>query len=301
MYTRLLVGIVCLANLLPCQNEGAERADPGERDPEMRAKMQNREREAKGEDEMLTDEQRLERNIVTGASAMCRFQASVTPPRLLPGQSGVLRVVASLQGDAVIPSPATLDVLPNPQQGPVSLGAHSIRPAEIGQLAKGYLGRPVYDNYVVLEMPVTMGPEAELGRKYQVKVDMKFDLYSGTSTSVFGRFLDHATTEIEVGATPVPIGGAASTAASPTPAANEVTAPAPAATGRGAGDPLPATGPVSGHVFVPDQATSDGAVVPPAPAAGLPQTSEEDGLPPFLLVGGGVLLLVVILMLVRRK
>ncbi len=299
MYMRLLLGIVCFASLLPCQNEGVERVDPGEQDPEARAKMENRGRQ-KGEDEMLTEEQRLERNIVTGASAMCRFQASVTPPRLLPGQSGVLRIVASLQGDAVIPSPATLEVLSGPQQGPVSLGAHTIRPAENGQLAKGYLGRPVYDNYVVLEMPVTMGPDAEMGRKYQVKVDMKFDLYSGTSTSVFGRFLDHATTEIEVGVTPVPVGGAASNVPS-TPAANEVPAPAPMATGRVVGDPTPATGPVSGHALVPDKAAGEETVPPPSPSASLPKAGEEDGLPPFLLVGGGALLLVVILMLVRRK
>jgi hypothetical protein len=276
-----------------------ERADPSGDEAALKAKMQAREKEGRGEDEMLTPEQRLERNIITGASALCRFQASVTPPRLLPGQTGILRIVASLQGDAVIPSPAPLEVLSGPNQGPITLGASTIRPAAPGQLAKAYLGRPVYDNYAVLEMPVTMGMEAELGKKHQVKVDLKFDLFSGTSGTVFGRYLDHATAEIEVGSSPVPVAGAAPAALPSTPAANEVPVTSPPAAGP-AGDAAGATGPVQGHVIAPAEPAPSPVAVAPTPNV-LPTASAEGELPPFLLIGGGALLLVVVLLFVRRK
>jgi hypothetical protein len=300
MRMRLLVGIVCFAAGLVGQGE-VERADPsGEEEAAIRAKMEAREKMRGDDDANLTPEQRLERHIITGASSMCRFHASVTPPRLLPGQTGILRIVASLQGDAVIPAPAPLEVLASQQQGPVLLGGHEIRPAGLGQLAKGYLGRPVYDNYLVLEMPVTMGNEAELGKKHQVKVDMKFDLYSGTSATPIGRFLDHATAEIEVGASPVPAVGRQGRP--PSAAADQggpEQAPRPAALGNEA---PPSAAPIRGTVAVPVETpvergaqAAERAADPPPPGAG------DDGLPTFLLVGGGALLLVVVLLLARRR
>lgn len=302
MRTRLLVGIVCFAAGLVAQGE-VERADPsGEEEGAVRAKMEMREKMRGADDANLTPEQRLERNIISGASSMCRFHASVTPPRLLPGQTGVLRIVASLQGDAVIPAPAPLEVLASPQQGPVLLGGHEIRPAGIGQLAKGYLGRPVYDNYLVLEMPVTLGNEAELGKKHQVKVDMKFDLYSGTSATPIGRFLDHATAEIEVGASPVP---AVDRTARPRSDENrEQEAPLPAPRGGVLGnEPPTATGPIRGNVVVPSEAPADtGGIDAGRDAGELPGPgTSDDGIPPFLLFGGMALLLAVVLLLARRR
>jgi len=254
--------------------------------------------------EKMTPEQRLNHNIRHGASAYCRFVMSVKPARLMPGQSGTLIVVATLVGQAVLPAPAPLEVLSAPQQGLVTLGSLAFRPASPGKLASasGYLGKPVYENYAIFEVPVTMSTEAVVGRKVPVALDLKFDLYDGVSTEPVGRFTDRAVTEIEVGqvADPSVIAGVH---------VGRIIAPAPDETIDGtdaaalsnalgpkgktvdAAAPLPAPG----EALPPVVPTSTGSTRPPA---------DEDGglpLPPALLIGGGVVLLVLLLLFVKRR
>ncbi|MCB9886255.1 MAG: hypothetical protein H6838_12230 [Planctomycetes bacterium] len=250
--------------------------------------------------ESLTPEQRLERSIRSGASAYCRFVAAVRPSRLLPGQSGTLYVTAVLQGAAVLPAPAPLQVTSPATQGSITLGAPTFHPAKPGTLASGYLGRPVYDNTAIFEIPVTMAADAKIGTKQPVHVDMKFDLYDGTSAQVVGRFVDRATTEVEVGL-----------AADPS-----VTMPVQVAAGARTTNPTGTSGgsDTNGEAGAMERAPAlGGEAVTPGAAASHPVVAAEEPLDPqpipdaggnhmqFLLVGGGVLVLLILGLLIRRK
>lgn len=303
MLLRLAVGIVCFAAFLPGQEgESDVRSAEGERRAKKAAAGEAQEEKGEIDDSRMTPEQRLARNITSGASAYCKLLATVTPAKLMPGQSGTLKILATLQGHAVIPSPAPLEMLAQPQQGAVSLGGLAIRPADVGRLEKGYVGRPVYENYAVFEVPVTMAATAVLGSKHAVAVDLKFDLYDGASAQPIGRFLDRVGTEIEVGAVPDPQvkGGVARPAAAVADVGKPLVAP-PAE----AAPPGPATNPVplAANAVVPEP-TKVPSQAPESPAAAGPVLPVEDdgaGMPLPLLVGGGVLLLGVALLLARKK
>src|SRR5262245_1694938 len=202
MLLRTLLALVCLSAIAPCQNgeAGEEVANPDV----TRRLNEAKEKSGRGDKEIdkkenLTPEQMLARNVTSGASAFCRFHATVKPTKLMPGQSGVVSVAAILLGDAVIPSPPPMELIGAAQQGVIGLGAISFQPAEPGKHAKGYLGRPVYDNYAIFEVPVTVSPDAEIGKKQRVAIDMRFDLYDGNTGQPVGRFVDQVSTEIEIG------------------------------------------------------------------------------------------------------
>jgi hypothetical protein len=257
-------------------------------------------KEGKEEWERLTPEERLERSIRSGASSFCRFVASVRPARLMPGQSGTLYVTAVLQGSAVIPSPAPLTVTSPTTQGLVTLGSASFQEAKVGRIAQAYLGRPVYDNYAILEVPITMSADAKLGQKQAVHVDMKFDLYDGNSAQVLGRFLDRATTEIEVGLAADP--NVVASAKAPVAAAgNQAAGGAVAKPGEDA-----ALGGAKGGNALGGEAVIPTAVPDPVPALPpvtdappAPEVSEIPLLP--LALGGGGLLMLIGLLVLRKK
>ncbi len=314
MLLRLALGIVCLVSCLPCQR-GGEGEEEGRIEEATRQRNKQQGRGEKGEkveggdaerpDEManLTPEQRLARNITNGASAHCRFLATVKPAKLMPGQSGTVIVTALLQGHAVIPSPAPLELLAAQQQGPVAVGGLTVRPADAGRLEPGYLGRPVYENFAVLEVPVTMGPEAEIGKKHVVALDMKFDLYDGNSAQPIGRFVDRVSTEIEVGKALDPAvvrsGRATEPRTADAPATNEPSTTPPA--NRDATTAQPVRG--SQPLVVPERPSEvlpERTSVPSGPAD-LPDLDTEDGIPLPILVGAGVVAIGLVLLLARKK
>ena len=307
--SRLLPTLLVAAAFLPGQQRGEAGGDvPDEKlaPDSRRAKM--KEGADSGEEwESLTPEERLARRVTNGASAYCRFVAACKPAKLLPGQTGTLLVTALLQGSAVIPSPAPVELLPRKGVAPITVGQLRVRPAEPGRLAQAYQGRPVYDNYAVFEVPVTMTSEAKVGEKHTVSLDLKFDLYDGNSAQPVGRFVDRVATEIEVGVVPDPIvkGAPAGPSHDEEPAAAatssgdaEVVEPVAAEPdGKliGAAESVPAPAPA-------DAGSGDEVGEPaPAGAAGPPTSGADDGLPMPLLLGGGAILVVILLLLVRRK
>lgn len=271
------------------QKGGAEKEEPSEEEQKRMAEF-----------ERLTPEERLARNIISGASSLCRFHVAMKPARLLPGQSGTLLITATLQGSAVIPSPAPVELMSPAQQGLVHFGALVVRPADLGsQLAPGYIGRPVYDNYAIFELPVSLAGDAQIGKKYPVVVDIKFDLYDGNNAQPLGRFLDRATAEIEAGAVVDPIVSMptkSSEPIAPTPVSGVAEAIKPASA------PAPQPSSLSGSQGKPLESPA----VPTAPVssgeATLPPVDDGDGGLPILPIAiGGALLLGVVLLLVRRR
>src|SRR5262245_66472793 len=110
MLLRILITLVCLNAIAPCQGgeAGEELANP-DLSRRLNEAKEKQGRGDKGDKEVddgrkLTPEEMLKRNITNGASAFCRFHATVKPTKLMPGQSGVVSVAAILLGDAVIPS-----------------------------------------------------------------------------------------------------------------------------------------------------------------------------------------------------
>lgn len=299
--------------MLPAQQRsGDAEFERGERErlrAEAKAKAGGkdvREGEEKSEREEdlknLTPEERLARNITSGAGAYCRFTTSVREGKLMPGQSGTLLITATLQGAAVMPSPPPIELVAPAQQGVATVGALAVRPADIARLAPGYAGRPVYDNYVVFELPVTLSPEAQIGKKVPVVIDLKFDLYDGASAQPIGRFVDRATAEIEVGAEPKP-NVSLPAAAAPTPPVEALGA-APVEPAKPQPDAAPANpAAVGGNAMtsvVPSPAPQE---APEESTAGssLPPVGDSDGLPLWPILAGGGLVLVLVLLLARKK
>lgn len=304
---RIVLAGVSLAALAPSQGRSTEGLSDEQAVRLAKAKAAMAERGAeksdagdgeRGEWANLTPEERLARNVVNGASAYCRFVASCRPAKLLPGQSGTLYVTALLQGNAVLPSPAPIELLPRTQTNPVAVGALAVEPAELGKFAKAYLGQPVYDNFAVFQVPVTMGPEAKIGEKHGVALDLKFDLYDGNSAQPVGRFIDRVATDIEVGVAPDPVVQGAANKPAAVPAESIKTA-APAERGDEAvrsRQPAARTG----EAVVPPPEVAEPA--PRASSPQLPPTSDSgDGLPLPLLLGGGVLVVVILLLLMRKR
>jgi hypothetical protein len=147
----------------------------------------------------MTPEERLNASIRRDAKGHCRFVAACRPAKLMPGESGTLLISAILQGSAVLPAPLQMTMTPRVPAESLAVGDMIVQPAEPGVLAKGYLGRPVYENTAIIEVPVTMGSSAQIGSKQSFAVDLQFDIYDGTSTQIVGRFLERVSTEIEVG------------------------------------------------------------------------------------------------------
>lgn len=314
MLFRTLPAFLLLATMLPGQEgppelRGESKMDQRIREAKARAaKAKEQGEEGKDSDQErldaellgLSPEQRMQRSGVLSASSFCRFIASIKPARLMPGQSGVMVVTAVLSGQAVLPAPATMEQVSASQQGLVSLGALSFRPAELGKLAPGYLGRPVYDNYAVFEIPVTMSPQAELGKKQAVQVDLRFEIYDGTTAQSIGRFLDRAAAEVEVGqvADPYVMG---------LPATNTVTPPAQAEFVAPAARAEPASDRVIAGVAPLTQPASIAESSEVKPAAEATRPSEltlgdsEPASPMPLIVGGGLLLLVIGFLVARKK
>ncbi|HEX6813226.1 MAG TPA: hypothetical protein VF384_16510 [Planctomycetota bacterium] len=301
MLLRTVLALVCLVAIAPCQGgEAGEEAGQvirGVDDSSKRGKADDE----KNLEKNLTPEQMLARNVTTGASAFCRFHATVKPAKLMPGQSGVVSVAAILLGDAVIPSPPQVEMIAALQQGVFTLGAMSFQPADVGKHAKGYLGRPVYDNFAIFEVPVTVAPEAEVGKKHRVAIDMRFDLYNGTSAQPVGRFIDQVSAEIEIGRALDPAIAQRTGTASPADVRRAGVEP-PTASSLPVDEPKPAARVLEGTAIVPAAAPVQSQQVEPAPAEIPVGIDDSETLLPLpLLVGGGVLLLGIVLLLARKK
>lgn len=253
----------------------------------------------------MTPEERLNASIRRDSKGQCRFVATCRPPRLMPGESGTLLITAILQGAAVLPAPLQMMMTPRVTQGSVAFGAMVAQPAQPGVLAKGYLGRPVYENTAVMEVPVTMGANAKLGSKQPVAVDLQFDIFDGTSTQVVGRFIERVTTDVEVGQyIDPPIAGRRSTKPTVTEPTPVITATEPKGATTDGNKPK---GPdaLGGTATVPvgnNTSIGNSEVTEPVAAGDLPPTeTDEAGLPFGLIIGGVAFLLVIVLLMMRKK
>ncbi|MCA8950641.1 MAG: hypothetical protein KDE27_14155 [Planctomycetes bacterium] len=315
MMLRTLVVLSALLSALPAQRGGDQKSSPApigkQLDPDVSGETGDaveQMRSLDGERAALTKEQRALMNVNRGASAFCQFVAHTKPTKLMPGQTGTLIVTAVLKGDAVIPSPAPLEITSPLQQGVLTLGGAQFHQAENGRFAEAYLGRPVYDNYAMFEMPITVASTAEVGQQHTVTVEMKFDLFDGKSAQSIGSFIDRTTTRVEVGQSfdPAVKGGytppadlAGGDEAAPVAAGSE-----PGAT-PGAATPRPeALGAAKAQaVDEPERMADDRVAVPVTSDSGpVPAPVVDDDSNMWILgAAGGALLAAVLLLIFKRK
>jgi len=312
MLFRILTCVFLLSAIGVAQ--GGSEGEEAERIRAKRAALQEagdlKEEEGKGTpDEAMaemTPEQRLNASLRHGAGNFCTFVATPKPARLLPGQSGVVVVTAVLRSRAVLQAPAPIELTSTPNQGLVTLaGQPQFRPAEPGRIESAYRGKPVYDNYAIFEVPVTMSPQAQIGQKQVVSLELKFDLFDGSTAQTIGRFLDRCSTEIEVGRAADPAVAGATRAlqglGSPRAGSGAATAAGSPDAELGNAPPAPDRKVVAA---APELVSGDTQPVRAEPG---PQTSaappvDEDALIPLpLWIAGGALGLLVLLMLQRRR
>lgn len=298
----------------PPNPQGTEESNQGDegtrrkKEAELRGEIADEGKEAMLAKELdalnrLTPEERLARNVTHGFGSFARVHTGLKPSRLMPGQTGKLTIIVAFLGDTVVPSPPPVTMLSATQQGALTMGAFAFQPAKEAKLAKGFVGRPVYDNYLAIELPVTVAASAAMHSKHPVKVDFQVDLYSGTSGTVMGRFVDSAAHVVEVGPSPDPAVSFAN------PPANGGTA-APEPRGHAAEEtrePVRSAEPEPAPIRAAD---GDDVAVAPAPVAPqdrsgggspIPEVEATGGFSPMLLIGGGAVVLLVLVMLLARK
>lgn len=221
---------------------------------------------------------------------------SFQPRRIAPGATGEACLVLSMQQDAVL-QPGALQLEYPRQQGPVTLGEWTIGEPAIGMLPGAFRGRPIYERYAKITIPIAVAPGTEHGR-YPVFLNVIAGVTDGTTGSVRGDSRAPARQELEVGP-PLPN--------PPAPVAHAL--PVEAAPGPDEGA---APDPIDDGALEPVEPLPVGASrAPTASSAGAAGTSPDaDGVPPpaarsddsLLWIGGGaVLLLGLIGLLATRK
>jgi len=311
MMLRTLAVVLSLCSMLTAQ-EGREGEESTNIERKMRAARERAARTSgftEAEIEGMSKEEidkltaaNAHREPVLTSSPMCRFVAQVKPNKLMPGQSGTMRVTAILTGAAVLPAPAPVERLGMETQGLVHLGPVSFRPAEVGRgLAPAFVGRPVYDNTAVFEIPVTMAANAEVGKKQPINVDLKFELFDGATGQAIGKFLDRAVADVEVGQAADPVVRAAAKPTQP------VEVPAEPVVANSV-QPEKAPAKKADHVLTAQPTVPVPEATPPAPTASAERPSAEpmmdggDGAPIVpIAIGGGLLLLVIVMLVARKK
>lgn len=307
----LLAALTFVISALPAQGEG--QGLQGQLEAQRQKLAKKRKKPVGGEDmetgddsSRMTPEQLLAARKRRGSRGQCRFVAAMRPEKLLPGQSGTMLVTAILQGRSVLQAPASVTMTLLTKGNLIELGPLAARPAAAGTIHRGFLGRPVYENTAIFEVPVTLANSATLGDKVQVALDLEFDIYDGESTQVVGRFVERVQTQIEVAPASEPqVEPRSERVESEAQAARAAPVAAAAAAAAEVGGSSGAA--IAGAASrVADQPV-DGPTAAPAAVepASLPLGSGSAGggflLNPMVLGAGGILLVIVVLLLARKR
>lgn len=238
--------------------------------------------------------------VEVGPHGRCRFEVSVAPDRLMPGQTGTARIVMVLEDDSVLQSADELQVVvpEPPAEGTchLTLGPAKVHPPKAATVATAYRGRAAYDEWVLVELPVTMSSHAPMGSTQSAAVEVRFRLHEGSTGRRFGEYQSPLSIVCEVGVSPNP----AAAAVQPSPVSEGVPAtgralrpaPHPGTSAEPAGTGLAAATPSPGTLEEPRT---------PDEEQGWLSTSEGAGDLPLLVFSGGLCALGVALWLLRRS
>lgn len=238
-------------------------------------------------------------NVRSDLPRYCDLMGAVRPSPVAPGTTGTLNIIAILKGDGVITDTSSVSLDYPRQQGKFTLGEPIWPAPHPGQLAKAFLGRPVFEDTLVVSIPITVAADTSYNT-HAVHVNVSAVLTQGSNGGVIGELKTQVNASVLVGpASPllaVP-GGARDANAASTP--------------RAAGD----SGKVgaTNEVVRPktDGAAVQGQLLPPTANPPEPRrepTPASDAPPPaeggqslMLMVGGGFAVLVLLVVLLARK
>ncbi len=116
---------------------------------------------------------------------MVHGSVSTRPRRLAPGESGIVSIVLILQNPAVVLSDAAIGLEYAPAQGGFEMGQFRVLPAALGTLATRFIGTPVHDNSVTIEIPVTVSNSA-LHSDVRLSFQAKVPLTDGSTGAALG-------------------------------------------------------------------------------------------------------------------
>jgi len=129
----------------------------------------------------------------------CRFDLSIKPDKLLPGQTGKATILMIFESDAVMEASAGLSLEPVQTQSLLAFGAMTMLPAQLSSVAEAYRGRPVYDNWAMIELPITMSLDAPIGSRQLASFNASFQLHEGATGLPLGEFQQRLTLMCDVG------------------------------------------------------------------------------------------------------
>ncbi len=141
--------------------------------------------------------------IAVGTTNECIVMATTRPSRIPPGGSGMLIITMALTGDAVITADTPIVLLYAEMQGPLTLGSYALRPAKHTMGPGPLQGQPVYDESVILEVPVSVTNDAVDG-EHLAGMRVEFELKNGRSGFSKGRFATGISGRVRVG-DPLPV------------------------------------------------------------------------------------------------
>jgi hypothetical protein len=140
--------------------------------------------------------------ITITSNNVCRATVHSNPRRLSPGQSGTLKVLVTLRGDAVALSESFAELVLNDVRGFVC-GKPVVEVAPVSTRAGRFLGKPVHDDYILFHVPVTVADDLETPLNIYVGGLITLDLHDGKTGAEMGRFYTDVAGLVKVG-TPLP-------------------------------------------------------------------------------------------------
>lgn len=237
----------------------------------------------------------------TDLPRFCDFIGSARPSPMPPGTSGTFNVIAVLKGDGVISDASGVKLDYQRQQGPLSLGEPMWPTARPGKLAAAFEGRPVFEDTMVVSIPVTVVAGTPFG-KYAVQAQVSANLSQGSNGGALGELKTTVTAVVEVAPATAALDVASRGPEAPSTTNAEAAAhdPKSAAHQSGSGAAPTAAMQARGQALAPEMVNGDDAQDPTSPTSP-PRPPEKDGQSMLLMVGGGFLALLLIVLLLAKK
>lgn len=173
-----------------------------------------------GADGSVTDEERTKAElagkeaggqpgIIGGLDRFMLPVTSIEPARIPPGGTGTLVITLALREGAVLAGAPDLELRYSPAQAPAQLGVWALGEPSIGTEEGAFRGKPVYENYAIVRIPLSVDAAAAHG-KYQLSASIIAKLSDPRLGTALGQFQGPAIGQLVVGpALPTPLKPAA--------------------------------------------------------------------------------------------
>ena len=138
-------------------------------------------------------------NPVTDVGGMVHCEAYSMPRRMAPGQSGALKVMALLSGHYVALPGSHIKLSLEPVDGLV-FGVPVLQTAPAGTRPGKFLGQPVYDDFILFDVPLSISDEVKaLNKRIILKGKLYLEVHNGKTGAKVGAFVAEVVGRVDVG------------------------------------------------------------------------------------------------------